>query len=424
VRVTMSRRGQISIDKIVALRSSVLPLYVIFKPDGTVTAADEVSEDGNDFLTTCMWGDQISFQSIRGDYLSVEGDQVSTRRYCSADERFFLEKQDTQYSFRTRWGKYLSMSDRPPYLTLAPAAGDTESFQLFSLMMCGVNVGKQLEVLERDGSVMIESLLLEYEAQNLRETVTQCTQQKENEKPSHETRVASLVGQSAGFANLATHPIIMQLVRRITSPKVKLSSMESCRTNAEFVRRELEQQTWHVVHPYSSAEFPGVMDARINFTATWFLDELNEQNSTWAWVKPPLGDGAHLPRLPQLSSQEELQAIVKDSKTLLAKRGSAWLYLGPVWMSNNAGAASFWKDYDAQTRYKYLSGQVSAQDQACQSFRALTDSQQSAPVKEELCPMLVQATYVREYVAPREDLPALEVLEGYRERPVPQRILA
>merc|ERR1719277_1530854 len=43
-----------------------------------------------------MWGDQISFQSIRGDYLSVEGGQVCTRRYCSADERFTVIKMDTQ----------------------------------------------------------------------------------------------------------------------------------------------------------------------------------------------------------------------------------------------------------------------------------------------------------------------------------------
>jgi hypothetical protein len=419
----MSRRGQISIDKIVALRSSVLPLYVILKPDGSVTVADEVSEDGNDFLTTRMWGDQISFQSILGDYLSVEGDQVSTRRYCSADERFTVEKRDTQYSFRTRSGKYLSITDRPPFLGLAPTAEDTESFQLFSLMMYGVNIGKQLEVLERNGAVMIESLLPESEVNGLSEAVAQCGQRGENEPPSHETRVASLVGQSAGFAQLATHPIIMQLVRRTTSPRAKLSSMESCRTNAEFVRRELEQMTWHVVHPYSTAEFPGVMDARINFTVTWFLDELNMQNSTWAWVMPPLGDGAHLPRLPQLSSQEELQAIIRDAKPLIASRGSAWLYLGPVWMSNNAGAASFWRDYDAQTRYKHLSGQKEQPSQLGQSFRALTDAQHTAPTREELCPTIVQATYVREYVTPREDLPALEVLESYKERPPPQRIL-
>jgi len=104
---------------------------------------------------------------------------------------------------------------------------------------------------------------------------------------------------------------------------------------------------------------------------------------------------------------------VKDSKPLIASRGSAWLYLGPVWMSNNSGAASFWKDYDAQTRYKHLSGQ---KEQTSQSFRALTDSQQTAQIREEFCPMLVQATYVREYVTPREDLPSLEVLESYKDR--------
>lgn len=418
----MSRRGQISIDKIVALRSSVLPLYVILKPDGAVTAADEISEDGNDFLTTKMWGDQISFQSIRGDYLSVEGDQISTRRYCSADERFSIEKRDTQYSFRTRSGKYLSISDRPPFMGLAPTAEDTEAFQLFSLMMYGVNVGKQLEQLERTGSVMIESLLGGDQANNLLGAAAEYSRGIETEKPlSHELRTNSLLGQTPScFTQLATHTLIMQLVKRITSPKAKLSRMECCRTHAEFVRRELEQTTWHVVHPYSTAEFPGVMDARINFTVTWFLDELNAENSTWAWVKPPLADGAHLPRLPQLSSPEEVQAIIKDAKPLIASRGSAWLYIGPVWMSNNAGAASFWKDYDAQTRYKHLSGQ---KEQPSQSFRALTDAQRDAPPRDELCPTLVQATYVREYVSPSEELPPLDLLESFQEHAVPERIL-
>eukprot|EP00913_Durusdinium_trenchii_P010228 g9589.t1 len=88
----MDMRGQIAIDRIVALRSSVLPIYVIIRSEG-VTTADEVSEDGNDFLTTRMFGDQIAFQSIRGDYLSTEGGEICTRRYCSTNERFTVEKQ-------------------------------------------------------------------------------------------------------------------------------------------------------------------------------------------------------------------------------------------------------------------------------------------------------------------------------------------
>merc|ERR1719446_1941208 len=119
----MGRRGQIAIDRIVALRSSVLPIYVLIRPDGNVTAADEVSEDGNDFLTTQMFGDQIAFQSINGDYLSIEGGEICTRRYCSANERFTVEKQDTQYAFRSRSGKYLSVNDRAPFVALAEAAG-------------------------------------------------------------------------------------------------------------------------------------------------------------------------------------------------------------------------------------------------------------------------------------------------------------
>ena len=74
-------------------------------------------------------------------------------------------------------------------------------------------------------------------------------------------------------------------------------------------------------------------------------------------------------------------------RPVLGTKGSAWFYLGPVWMSNNVGAASFWRDYDAQTRYKHLSGQK----EVGESFRALTNTQRSLPPKEELCPTLVQA---------------------------------
>jgi len=187
----------------------------------------------------------------------------------------------------------------------------------------------------------------------------------------------------------------MQLAKRLLSPALRLSDVESCCADADYVRKELEATTWHVVHPYSSAEFPGIVDPRASFTAVWFLDVLDQGNSTWAWVKAPLTDGACLPKLPNLSSREEVEAVVTAATPLTAPAGSAWLYVGPVWVSNNMGAASFWKDYDAQTRYKHLSGQKE------QTFRALTDAQRGAPRREELCPMVVQATYVREYVVPR-----------------------
>lgn len=399
----MSRRGQISIDRIVALRSSVLPFYILIQPDGSVMTADEVNEDGSDFLTTRMHGDgMISFQSIRGDYLSAVGGQICTRRYCSADERFFVEKLDTQYAFRARSGTYLSILDCAPFVTLAQAPGETEMFQLFSLMMNGVNVGKQLETLERSGTLLIEGLLTNEEVDTLRAEVIENSNVAPN---GHETRVTGLVGSSVGFARLATHPVIMQLARRMFSPKLKLSDVESCRVDADHVRKELEATTWHVVHPYSAVEFPGLVDGRVSFTATWFLDKLDEANSTWAYVQPPLKEGSHLPQLPQLSSPEEVEEIVKSAKRLTATCGSAWLYLGPVWMSSNVGAASFWKDYDAQTRYKHLSGQKEQKDQ---SFRALTDAQRGAQPREELCPTVIQTTYIREYVAPQSAAPVMQ----------------
>ena len=396
----MSRRGQISIDRIVALRSSVLPIYVIIRPEG-VTTADEVSEDGNDFLTTRMFGDQIAFQSIGGDYLSTEGGEICMRRYCSSSERFTVEKQDTQYAFRSCSGQYLSVSDRAPFVTLAPAPGDTEAFQLFSLMMYGVNVGQQLEMLDRHGSIMVDHLLDSEQIEALRIAIPGGA---DDAPRSYELRTPDLASRSLGLAEVATHPLVMQLSRRLLSPQLQLAELESCRTDVDFVRKELEETTWHVVHPYCCAEFPGVVDPRINITVTWFLDQLDTENSTWASVKAPEVAG-RLPQLPHHSSPEEMQAISKNAQPLLAKAGAAWICIGPHWMSNTMGAASFWKDYDAQTRYKHLSGQKE------QSFRALTDAQRAAQPKEELCPTVLQATYVREYVAPLHRAPAMEVLE-------------
>eukprot|EP00435_Cladocopium_sp_Y103_P061571 s340_g23.t1 len=822
----MGRRGQISIDRIVALRSSVLPIYVIIRPGG-VTTADEVSEDGNDFLTTRMFGDQIAFQSIGGEYLSTEGGEICTRRYCSSNERFTVEKQDTQYAFRSCSGQYLSVSDRAPFVTLAAAPGETEAFQLFSLMMYGVNVGQQLEMLDRwidliayqwfqnfqptlhplsnrdpfasfagpaeqsnrqiqvapamrevaglalwlasltlaaaegttsepfncdwgrhnwhmgwsqpkkiyccqhhqigcedhppaqlvnvpqdgfgsrrwepppsaasaasaastnsshaippwwvvagvhpdgpetdygpyrmagfsvaqqrqfgvdatghelaplhcghplaetlhrsettadgtqpegddappggrahgclegaeegrprvarldspetlgfnrsncqeqcmahvlswslrtlwatgellsqgggasfgsvladavrtcypgfrtlradevahkvsklvskaleerlpiaaasgdfaqsrrlaynqgpsclepgqdeeitlshreqrqqfatqlemaveravktavskswgtmeqsarpcqqtcrravvrqaaemlwdagllargnadmlvmtsvegalaaclvnlpkdaaealageamlhmrpphlgdedcngirkkmHGSIMIDHLLDSEQIEALRLSIPGGA---EDAPRSHELRTQGLASRSPGLAEVATHPLVMQLARRLLSPCLQLAELESCRTDVDFVRKELEETTWHVVHPYRLAEFPGVVDPKINITVTWFLDQLDTENSTWASVKAPEVAG-RLPQLPQHSSPEELQAIAQNAQPLLAKAGAAWICIGPHWMSNTMGAASFWKDYDAQTRYKHLSGQ-------------------------------------------------------------------
>mmetsp|Transcript_54537 Transcript_54537/g.165780 ORF Transcript_54537/g.165780 Transcript_54537/m.165780 type:complete len:426 (-) Transcript_54537:121-1398(-) len=397
----MNRRGQISIDRIVALRSSVLPLYVLVDADGTLTAADEIAEDGTDFFTTRIHGDQISFQSLRGYYLSAEGGEMCTRRYCSADERFWVERLDTQYAFRTRSGQYLSINERAPFVGLASSAEDTEMFQLFSLMMAGVNVGKQLEILERDGAVRIDGLLGPDQLAGLRDSVARAGGNDTAGK--HEARCVDLAARDVSFTKLAVHPMVMQLAVRGLSPRLRLSDMESCCTNADNVRKELEVTTWHVAHPYSVVEHPGVVDPRISCTATWFLDSFDEENSTWAYAKAPMLDGAHVPALPQLSSPEDVQAVVANAKPLHAPAGALWLYLGPVWMSNNVSAASFWKDYDAQTRYKHLSGQ---KEQT--SFRALTDTARSQPTREELCPTVLQATYVREYVAPRSQsaLPA------------------
>jgi len=399
----MSLHGPQAIDRVVVIRAQAVPLYVFIQSSGRVTSAEEVSETGNEFLTTRTHGNnQISFQSIDGHYLSAEGgDRVGTRRYCGEEQRFVVERVGTLYAFRSRSGKYLSVLEKDSRVALAAEAGESERFQLFPLMMNGLNVGRQLDMLEKKGFLQINGILDEQLVEKLQQVLAERGGTRVD--GVHEIRSSRLATSSSDFAQLAVHPLVMQLVLRGLSPAARLSDMESCCTNADHVRKELEATTWHVVHPYSSVEFQGLADPKVSFTATWFLDELDESNSTWAWTSPPRhDDGPYLPKLPHLVSPEEVETTVKEATPLVAPSGSLWLFAGPMWMSNNVGAASFWRDYDAQTRYRHLSGQQDAT-----SFRALTDAQHGAPVKERLCPTLVQATYVREYVARQQAAAAL-----------------
>merc|ERR1719240_1259584 len=342
-----------------------------------------------------MVGNKISFRSYHGHYLSAGDSEVTTTRYRSNNELFEIVMNNHQYAFKASNGKFLSMRESFPFVTLQSECAETELFQLFSLMMQNINVGQQLETLEKTGSVMIDALL---DAEQVQKICDALAQFKGEPKSFHETTVTELLGKHTAFAELATHPIIMQIMRRMISPSAKLSSLESCQTDADFVRKELEETTWNVVHPYKSLEFPGAVDGRMSLTAMWFLDELHEGNCTWAWVPPPNTPSG--PGLPALSSPEEVAGAVKSAKPLLGRRGAVWLYLGPMWMSNNVGAASFWKEYDALTRYKHLSGQKPAG-----SFRSVTNEvagKEPVGSKPELCPTLMQATYVREYVVPQD----------------------
>merc|ERR1719420_2662543 len=342
-----------------------------------------------------MVGNKISFRSYYGHYLSAgDSDTVTTTRYCSTNELFEVVMKDHQYAFKARNGKFLSMRETAPYVRLTSECGETELFQLFSLMMQNINVGQQLETLEKTGSVMIDALLDDEQVQKISDALAQFKDQPSSAN-GHEVTVTELLGKHTAFAELATHPIIMQIMKRTISPSAKISSLESCQTDADIVRKELEETTWSVVHPYKSLEFPGVVDRKMSLTAMWFIDELHEGNSTWAWVPPPNAAGS--PALPALSSPEEVAETVKSSKPLHGRRGAVWLYLGPMWISNNVGAADFWKKYDALTRYKHLSGQKPAG-----SFKAVADDTQASASKPELCASLLQATYVREYVVPQD----------------------
>jgi len=77
--------------------------------------------------------------------------------------------------------------------------------------------------------------------------------------------------------------------------------------------------------------------------------------------------------------------------TLEAPAGSCWIFHGPYWTTNSAGAGAFWKQEDAMARYKYISGEKQER----------TSSQLAR---------VIELDFVREYVATEETVSKDSVL--------------
>merc|ERR1719388_407954 len=148
-----------------------------------------------------MIGNKISFRSYHGHYLSAGDGEVTTARYCSTNELFEIVMKDHQYAFKASNGKFLSMRESAPFVTLQAECAETELFQLFSLMMQNINVGQQLETLEKTGSVMIDALLDAEQVQKVCDALALFKDQQIG--TGHEFTVKELLGKHTAFAELA-----------------------------------------------------------------------------------------------------------------------------------------------------------------------------------------------------------------------------
>merc|ERR1719240_420459 len=150
-----------------------------------------------------MVGNKISFRSYHGHYLSAGDSEVTTTRYRSNNELFEIVMNNHQYAFKASNGKFLSMRESFPFVTLQSECAETELFQLFSLMMQNINVGQQLETLEKTGSVMIDALLDDEQVKKVCDALAQFKDQQG--MSGHEGTVTELLAKHTAFAELATH---------------------------------------------------------------------------------------------------------------------------------------------------------------------------------------------------------------------------
>jgi hypothetical protein len=358
----------LDIDAVVTVRSSVLPLYLAIE-NGTVEAREEVTE--RNFVTTILEGNTLALRSYTGDFLSVREGKVTTSRFLGTTEKFTVAQTQYQYSLQPAGGGYLCFREKDSSITICDALEDTALFQLFSLMVDGMNVGKQLRFLTRGGAVLIPNLLDPVRVGQLREQVMAAETSARTAglaaERKHDIAVQSLLDEVPDCIRLAANPIIMQLLRRHLSPRLALSAMRCIATDPRAVRMDLEAPSWTVPFPFSMTEWPPTSEmlcARVVF----MLDDLDAESSTWAYL--PVQDG-----LPQST-----EVLPTTGTPLEGTSGSAWIFTGPYWTTNSAGAGSFWKQDDAMARYKYMNGEK-------------IDKTPSKLVR------VIEVDFVREYVA-------------------------
>jgi len=241
-------------------------------------------------------------------------------------------------------------------------------------MVNGMNVGKQLWSLGRAGSVIIPNLLDPATVGSLKASVVEAEKRAMDAQRTvdrtHDRTTPSILSFAPELIRVAAHPIVMQLLRRYMSPKLVCSAMRSVATDARAVRMDLEKPTWSVPHPFSTTEWPPSTE-RLCARVVLILDDLDAQSSTWAYL--PIQED-----LPQNSVE-----MPSGGVTLEAPAGSCWIFHGPYWTTNSAGAGAFWKQEDAMARYKYIAGEK-AERTASQWVR------------------VIELDFVREYVAREE----------------------
>lgn len=365
----------LDIDAVVTVRSSILPLYIAIA-DGEPVVKEQVTQ--RDFLTTYVEGNSVALRSFAGDFLSAPpgARSVTTSRFRGASERFTVEMTQYQYSLRAPDGRFLTISEKDNTVELVDTLDDTGLFQLFSLMVDGLNVGKHLSELRTRAMVSIPNLLDPARVQQLKARVLDAEQAAIAAEKSvaqvHDRTVGDLLTLCPELLALATHPIVLQLLRRQLSPRLAWSALRLVTTDPRSVRMDLETPTWRVPHPFAECAWPPSTE-QLNARVVFFLDDLDADSSTWAYLPPQ-------PGLPHSSPAPS------EGTRLQAAAGSCWVFLGPWWTTNSAGAGSFWKQEDAMARYKYQQGRDADQPRA--SVR------------------LLELDFVREFVAREEKVDA------------------
>jgi len=189
--------------------------------------------------------------------------------------------------------------------------------------------------LERDGYIVLRGVLSSDQIDQLIARLEELWTEEggqagtENYIEPNARRLANLVNKGDLFRSLFTHPLILDAVRAVIGPRIRLSML-----NARAVPpRSDPQMPFH-----TDADHGARPDASSYFvcTAIWMLDDFTRRNGATRVVP-----GSHRASRPPKEAMADTRAPHPDEITVEGKAGDVLVFNGHCWHTGGANTTDF-----------------------------------------------------------------------------------
>jgi ectoine hydroxylase-related dioxygenase (phytanoyl-CoA dioxygenase family) len=175
----------------------------------------------------------------------------------------------------------------------------------------------EIERFERDGYVILESVLARSELEAIQQALAPLEAERPRGRNDFEgrmsTRVYSLAGRGAPFTDLVAHPRVLELVDRLLLPSFLLSTMQSIRLHPGETA-----QAWHTDDAFYPIPRPR---PTLAVSAIWAIEEFTAENGATELV-PGSHRWAH--EHPDERADERIVPAIMPAGSVVLFDGALW----------------------------------------------------------------------------------------------------